>query len=115
MNFKSKKGKNMNIITTILRAAIGIIVMMFRIGFAAAGGGGGSSSSGTSSSSGSGTNTNCIPREVKIGDVWYCNISEKSNGEVEIRKGMGDSVEYVARKPNPVLHPNYYFYCVNLP
>ncbi len=99
----------MNIITTIFRIAIGIIVMMFRIGFAAASaGGGGSSSSSTSSSSGSGMSTNCIPREVKIGDVWYCNISEKCNGDVEIRKGMGDPVEYVAKKPNPVLHPNYY-------
>ena len=98
----------MNIITTIFRVAIGIIVTMFRIGFAAAGGGGSSSSSSTSSSAGSGRNTNCIPREVKIGDVLYSNISEKCNGDVEIRKGMGDPVEYVARKPNPVLHPNYY-------
>jgi hypothetical protein len=107
--------KNMRIITTILRIAISIAVvilgMMFRICLAAvAAGSGGSGGSGSASTnSQSGTSTKCFPNEMKISDVWYRNIREVCTGEVEIRKGMGDPIEYVARKPNPVLHPNHYF------
>ena len=105
----------MNVVATILRLifgiVIGLIVMMVRICLAGGGSGtgsGGSSNSSSASGSGTSTSTSRIPRELKIGDVWYRNISEKCTGEVEIRKGMGDSVEYVARQPNPILHPNYY-------
>ena len=109
----------MNIVTAIVRLifgiAFGLIVMMVRICLAGGGSGsgsvsgsGGGGTSNSSSASGSGTSTSRIPRELKIGDVWYRNISKKCTGEVEIRKGMGDSVEYVARQPNPILHPNYY-------
>jgi len=106
----------MRIIATILRVVIslavslviGIIVMMFRI--CLAGGGGGSGSASTSSASGSGTNTNRIPSEIKIGDHWY-KVRAECTGELKLKRDWGsstESVEYVARKPNPVLHPNYY-------
>ncbi|GHT44647.1 hypothetical protein FACS189454_02640 [Planctomycetales bacterium] len=63
-----------------------------------------------SSNTGSGTSssTNRIPDKIKINDVWYDNIREECTGEVKIRKGAGDPVEYTARKPNPILHSNYY-------
>ena len=97
----------MRVITTILRFAIsfiiGFIVMMFRLCDQS----GGSGSASTSSRST--TNSNHFPNEIKLGDVWYRNIREVCTGEVEIRKGTGDHIEYVARKPNPVLHPNHYF------
>ena len=104
----------MRIITTILRLAIslvvGIIIVMVRICLASGsgGGGGGECSGSSSTSSNSSTNSNHFPNEIRIDDVWYRNIRRVCTGDVEIRKGMGDSIEYVARNPHPILHPNLY-------